>query len=211
MERTIETLLYRTVFIPEDDDPNPLFVLPTTGRWPTGWTLYTTTSVVIAWAEYCRNHPRDVAASDLTGGVGVDEASLDLFARLELAGVLAARSLYSLTFGFDRLADLTSPWAEECLRRAGFDLTSFHAEPSAGYGDCPELASLTDTLGWEAMRVPSAAWRRGDGWCVPVFRAGRARLLSAHRLLERASPTVAVAVATRYAAGERPAWLGPAA
>jgi hypothetical protein len=135
-------------------------------------------------------------------------ASLDAFAGLEVGQPLPRRSLYALTFGFELLADLTSPWAEDCLRRAGFDLGSFYADASVGYGDCPELAGLVDRLGWEAMRVPSAAWQRAGSWCIPVFGPGRDRLLAAKRLLEAASPTVALAVATVYPAGERPGWLG---
>lgn len=162
----------------------------------------------VTWAEYCRNHPRDVALADVTGGVGLNEASFDAFAPLEVADPLPRRALYGLTFAFEMLADLTSPWAEDCLTRASFDLDSFYADAAAGYGDCPELAGLVDTLGWEAMRVPSAAWQRAGGWCVPVFEPGRDRLLSAECLVEAASPTVALAVATVYADGERPAWLG---
>lgn len=172
--------------------------------------MYTCSAEPVAWAEYCRNNSADIALSDVTGGVGLNESSLDLFAHLEVAGTLPQRSLYLLTFGFDMLADLTSPWAGNRLRRAGFDLDSFYADAVAGYGDCPELAGLVDQLGWEAMRVPSAAWRQPGGWCVPVFRSGRERLLVTERLLEAASPTVALAVATDYANGERPAWLGPA-
>lgn len=145
----------------------------------------------------------------MTGGVGLTADSLDVFAHLEVGRALPRRSLYSLTFGFERLADLTSPWAEECLRNAGFDLDSFYADEASGYGDCPELAGLVELLGWEAMRVPSAAWQRAGDWCVPIFEAGRGRLLTATRLVDAASPTVALAVATDYASGERPAWLGP--
>jgi hypothetical protein len=146
----------------------------------------------------------------VTGGVGLTAASLGAFAPLEVGRALPRRSLYELTFGFEMLADLTSPWAEDCLRRASFDLDSFHADASSGYGDCPELAGLVASLDWEAMRVPSAAWRHAGAWCVPVFAAGRPRLLATRRLLEAASPTVALAAATEYPAGERPAWLGVA-
>jgi hypothetical protein len=163
----------------------------------------------VAWAEYCRNNAGDVALSDVTGGIGLTEASLPVLARLDVFEPLPLRSLYLLTFEFEALVDLTSPWAEECLRRAGFDLDSFHADKAGGYGDCPELASLVGSLGWEAMRVPSAAWRWTDGWCVPVFEPGRKRLAAQRRLVDAASPSVAVAAATAYADGQRPAWLGP--
>lgn len=208
IERSLETVLYRAAHIPPEDEPDPLFALRYHGRWPTEWTLYTGSSEAVAWAEYCRNHATDVANSDVTGGVGLTASSLDAFARLEVPKPLPRRSLYALTFGFEALADLTSPWAEDCLRRAGFDTGSFHADAAAGYGDCPELAGLVDRLGWEAMRVPSAAWPYAGGWCVPVFAAGRPRLLESRQLLEAASPTVALAVATAYPQGRRPAWLG---
>lgn len=203
-----ERVVYRTVHLPLNGSPDAFFVLPGAGRWPTAWTLYTATSATVAWAEYCRNHAPDVAASDVTGGVGLSAATLSAFAPLEVSKALPRRALYELRFEFEALADLTSPWAEVLLRRAGFDLDGFYADAAAGYGDCPELAGLAGALGWEAVRAPSAAWQRPDGFCVPVFEAGRQRLVGADRLLPSASPTVATAVATAYAAGERPAWLG---
>lgn len=206
--RASERVFYRTVHIPAMGDPDPLFVQASSGRWPTAWTLYTGTSAPVAWAEYCRNHAPDVALSDLTGGVGLTSTTLPAFAQLEVSKALPRRSLYELDFDFQLMADLTSPWAEELLRRAGFDLDSFYADTATGYGHCPELATLVPQLGWEAIRVPSAAWQRPDGFCVPVFEAGRERLVGSKRLLSSASPTVALAVATAYAAGERPQWLG---
>jgi hypothetical protein len=203
-----ETVFYRTVHIPARGEPDPLFVLPESGRWPTAWTLYTGTSEPVAWAEYCRNHAADVALSDVTGGVGLTSATLPAFARLEVAKALPRRSLYELRFDFERMADLTSPWAEELLERAGFDLDSFYADSADGYGDCPELAALVPRLGWEAIRVPSAAWQRPDGYCVPVFEPGNQRLAEIKRRIGSASPTVALAAATVYAAGQRPGWLG---
>lgn len=208
VERTEETLLWRTVYLPFGDTPDPLVVQPFTGRWPTKWTLYTGSIEVVSWAEYCRNNAGDVAAADPTGGVGVNAVTIDSLAGLEIEDPLPRRALFELDFAFDRLADLTTPWAEELLERAGFDLTHFYADPSDGYGDCPELASVAGELGWEAIRVPSAAWQRSDGWCVPVFEDGRLRLLGHRQLVPAARPTVAVALATSYAEGQRPAWLG---
>jgi hypothetical protein len=205
-----ETVFYRAVHIPERGEPDPLFAGQHHGRWPTAWTLYTGSSEPVAWAEYCRNHPDDVALSDVTGGVGLTSASLRQFAKLEVSKALPRRSLYELRFAFARMANLTSPWAEDLLARAGFDLGSFYADGPEGYGDCPELARLVGDLGWEAIRVPSAAWQRPDGFCVPVFEAGRNKLVSQTRAVESASPTVALAAATAYAEGKRPAWLGGA-
>jgi hypothetical protein len=203
-----ERVFFRTVHLPLNRPPDPLFVLAGAGRWPTAWTLYTATSATVAWAEYCRSHASDIAASDVTGGVGLTAATLSAFAALEVSKALPRRALYELRFEFEALADLTSPWAEVLLRRAGFDLDGFYADAAAGYGDCPELAGLAESLGWEALRVPSAAWQRPDGFCVPVFKAGRERLAGVDPILASASPTVATAVATAYASGERPVWLG---
>lgn len=208
VERASARVYYRTVHLPASGEPDPLYVTPYGGRWPTAWTLYTATSRIVAWAEYCRNHAPDVAASDVTGGVGLDTATLPAYAALEVSKVLPRRALYELDFEFERLADLTSPWAEDLLRRAGFDLDSFYADAVSGYGDCPELAALTEDLRWEAICVPSAAWQRPDGFCVPVFAPGRERLIQAVSLLPSAAPTVATAVATTYPSGERPGWLG---
>jgi hypothetical protein len=205
---SVERLYYRTVHIPPSGEPDPLFVLPDNGRWPSAWTLYTATSEAVAWAEYCRNHAHDVGLSDVTGGVGISTETLAAFAPLEVSKALPRRSLYELTFEFEALADLTSPWAEELLARAGFDPDSFYADAASGYGQSPELASLVPQLGWEAIRVPSAAWQRPDGFCVPVFEGGRERLRSRRSLVGSASPTVALAVATSYPGGQRPAWLG---
>jgi hypothetical protein len=203
-----ETVFYRAVHIPASGDPDPLFAFPDRGRWPTPWTLYTGTSQSVAWAEYCRNNAHDVALSDVTGGVGLTVDSLPAYASLEVSRTLPRRSLYELHFEFGALADLTSPWAEELLARAGFALDGFYADAAADYGNCPELAALMPELGWEAIRVPSAAWQRPDGFCVPVFEPGRERLREAVRTVAAASPTVALAAATSYPQGERPGWLG---
>src|ERR1700761_7869560 len=120
VERTEETLLWRTVYLPFRGDPDPLHVQPRRGRWPTDWTLYTGTTEVIAWSEYCRNSAADIAAADPTGGVGLNEVTFEAFRNLEVEDPLPRRALFELDFAFDRLADLTTPWAEELLERAGF-------------------------------------------------------------------------------------------
>jgi hypothetical protein len=205
VRRTALTVYFRQVWLPDDGSPpNPFFVRRE-GRWPTGWTLYTATTPTVAWAEYCRNHPRDVASADVTGGVGLDEAGLAALGAMELA--VPARALFELDYAFDRLADLTSEWALELVARAGFDTSSFTADPP-GYGDCPELASLVDLLQWQAILVPSAAWRWPDGLCVPIFEAGASALAGQRMVIAAAQPSVAVAAATSYVTGARPAWLG---
>jgi hypothetical protein len=203
-----ESVFFRAVQIRGEDEPEPLFTRPGHGRWPTDWTLYTGTTAPVAWAEYCRNNAGDVALADVTGGVGLTAATLPAYADLEVGKALPKRSLYELLFEFTALADLTTTSAESRLVEAGFDLMSFYADERDGYGDCPELASLAEELGWEALRVPSAAWQRPDGYCVPVFELGKPRLVSAFRTVDAASPSVAMAVATTYPVGRRPAWLG---
>jgi hypothetical protein len=205
VRRTAITVYFRQVWLPDDGSPPDPFFTRREGRWPTDWTLYTATTPTVAWTEYCRNHARDVAAADVTGGVGLDSASLVALGPRELP--VAARALFELDFGFDRLADLTSAWAIELLGRAGFERSSFTADPP-GYGDCPELASLAVDLRWEAMLVPSAAWRWPDGLCVPVFEAGRSGLVDYRMTVAAAQPSVSVAAATTYVASARPRWLG---
>lgn len=208
MGEAMQSVFYRAVHIPVRGDPDPLYSAPSSGRWPTAWTLYTGTSEPVAWAEYCRNHAQDVGFSDVTGGVGLTSTTLPSYAHLEVAKALPRRSLYELSFEFRAMADLTTPWAEALLSRAGFNLQSFYADRVAGYGDCPALAALVPDLGWEAIQVPSAAWQRPDGFCVPVFENGRTRLVKMTQTLDAASPSVALAAATTYPAGERPTWLG---
>jgi len=201
------SLYYRTVYIPGPGGvEDPFRTRPHEGRWPTGWTLSTASSPVTAWAEYCRNNPDDITAADVTGGIGLDPASFPSLAPLRIGPPLPPRSMYRLSFEFERLADLLNPWAAECLERSGFSLDDFQADPPS-YGACPELASLAEGLGWEAMRVPSAALRSPDAFCVPVFSAGRSRLRDSERIVERASPTVATAYVTAYADDLRPSWL----
>lgn len=204
VRRTSVTVYFRQVWLPSDGSPPDPFFMRREGRWPTDWTLYTVTTPAVAWAEYCRNHPTDIAVADVTGGVGLDDAALNALGPLELA--VPARALFELDFAFEKLADLTSNWALELLVRSGFRTDSFVADPP-GYGDCPKLASLVVQLGWQALMVPSAAWRWPDGNCLPVFQAGRSALVEHRLAIPAAKPSVALAAATSYVTGERPQWL----
>jgi hypothetical protein len=198
-------VFYRHVWIPPAGPADPFHVAANQGRWPTPWTLYTATSEVVAWAEYCRNHADDIGLVDITGGVGVDSTSLAAMGGYELG--VPARAMFELECTFDNLADLTTPWAQDRLEAAGFDLASFTAD-GPSYGDCPDLAGVTDELGWEAMVVPSAAWQFDTGFAVPIFEAGRSKIDTARQVRPAARPTLAVAVAAAYPAGARPEWLG---
>lgn len=205
--RTPLTVYYRTVYIPGlGRAVDPFRTRPNEGRWPTDYTLYTASAPQVAWAEYCRNHPADVEAADVTGGVGIDAASLPSLGRLRVGDPLPPRAMFALSFEFARLADLLSPWGTQCLSEAGFPLDDFFADAPA-YGACPELAAAAVGLGWEAMRVPSAALRDPTAFCVPVFQSGRPRLRDATQVVRAANPTVAVAFATTYADDLRPRWL----
>jgi hypothetical protein len=202
-QRDLE-LYFRNVWIPPSADPDPFYVRPNEGRWPTDWTLYTAESEVVAWAEYCRNISQSIEDADITGGAGLDTTLLGYLAGEEVP--VPARSIYEIHCSFDRLADLLSPWGQECARRAGFDLASLYMD--APYGDCPALSAAGVALGWEAMLVPSAAWRHADGVSVPIFEAGRPRIEQAFRRVPFGRPTVAMAAATAYPNGRRPDWLG---
>jgi hypothetical protein len=114
--------------------------------------------------------------------------------------------MFELTFEFERLADLLSPWGAERLEEAGFALQDFYADGPA-YGACPELSGLVGDLSWDAMRVPSAALQSANAFCIPVFQRGRSRLREATQVVAAASPTVAVAYATSYANDLHPPWL----
>ena len=204
--RTPVRVYFRTVHIPATGAADPFRVKPNEGRWPTDWTLYTGSSPQVAWAEYCRNWSKDVAAADVTGGVGLTPLSLSALGPISVGAPLPQRALYELTFAFERLADLLSPWGQHCVERAGFPLSDFYADGPA-YGMCPALAASGNALGWEGMRVPSAALRTEHAFCLPVFAAGRARLTQAVEAVPAAHPTVAMAYATTYVPGERPSWL----
>lgn len=204
--RIRQKVYFRHVKIPASGPADPFLVRPNDGRWQSLWTLYTASHPETAWAEYCRNSAADVAAADITGGVGIDPLSLAALGPLRVGPPLPERALFELTYSFERLADLLSPWGQTCLTRAGFPLGDFYAD-GPGYGACPQVAAAAAPLGWEAIRAPSAALRTPEHYCVAVFEAGRDRLDHYAEAVPAASPTVAVAYASTYPLGKRPAWL----
>jgi hypothetical protein len=201
--RTVE-VYFRHVFIPVRGSPDPFRVLADSGRWATSWTLYTAHEVHVVWAEYCRSAASDVDRADPTGGVGLTPASLPVLAGVEVGDPLPRRSLYRLTYRFERVADLTSSGTQAELSAAGFDPANFYADD---FGLCPELARAGEGLGWQALIAPSAAWRP-DGTCTAVLSAGRDALQRHQVVVEAARPTIGIAWATAYRSGERPVWLG---
>lgn len=168
-------------------------------------TLYTTTTEPVAWAEYCRRHAADVERADVTGGIGINRLNFAGYATREIPAPLPSRALFGLDVHFERLVDVTRADTHVALLRAGFDLADLYADD---YGDCPRIASAGERLGWQALLVPSAAWRRGDGFCVPIFHDAKPPATSFRKLRDAARPTVAVAYVTTYRQGERPSWLG---
>src|SRR5207249_11495835 len=106
VRHTALTVYFRQVWLPDDGSPPDPFYVRRAGRWPTDWTLYTATIPTVAWAEYCRTNPNDVADADITGGVGLDETGMAALGTVELA--VPARASFELDVAFDRLADLTS-------------------------------------------------------------------------------------------------------
>lgn len=200
------TLYYRHVHLPANGQPDPLRTSPTTpSRWATpAGTLYTATSEQAAWSEYCRQVGHLVAAADPTGGIGLTASSIRSVMSQELGDPVLRRALYSVRIEFTRVADLTTPAAQNALHAAGLDAGDFHADH---YGRCPEIAHTGETLGWQACLAPSAAWRRDDGACVPVFAAGKPTLDAARVVRAAARPTIAIAYLTHYRVGARPRWL----
>jgi RES domain len=200
---TTVTVYVRHVYIPSSGSPDPFVVKSHDGRWGTDWTLHTANADYVALAEYCRHAAVDIGRSDPTGGVGINAANLSALSGLPVPEPLPARALFQLVYRFDQLADLTTTRAWRALRDAGFDPESFYVD---GYTDCQGLASAGVAAGWEALQAPSAAWRP-DGACIAIFQTGRPRLIR-HRMIANATrPTIAVAYATTYKAGQRPAWL----
>jgi hypothetical protein len=202
-QATTVSVYVRHVRIPERGSPDPFYVAPHLGRWGTDWTLHTATATHVALAEYCRWVPQELERSDPTGGVGINASNLSALAGLPIPTPLPPRALFQLVYRFDRLADLTTTGAAAALRAAGFDPNHLRGDD---YADCQALANAGVAVGWEALMAPSAAWRP-DGACVAVFAAGRDRLIRHRMVVASARPTVAVAYATTYKAGERPSWL----
>ena len=115
------------------------------------------------------------------------------------------RTLYEIRVPLQGLADLTEPANETRLVMAGFPLSDFTADYDEGYGLCSRLAQVGEALGWEAILAPSAALL-GHGYTVGLLAAGRERIDS-YTAIQTGSPTVALAVATRYRDDHKPAWI----
>jgi hypothetical protein len=184
----------------------PLSVTPGSGRWNTpDGTLYTASSQVVAWAEFCRWFWRDIADAAPTAARHIDAGELTRIGSQALGQEVPVRSIYEIRGSLQRLADLTDPANQAYLHLAGFPLEHFLTNTPDDYGLCPEVARIGEELGWDALRTPSAAWPE-DGYTIAIFAAGRLGISSC-RVVFEGRPTVAMAVATRYRDGQKPGWI----
>jgi RES domain len=198
---------YRHVIVPGHGPARPLHT-GGDGRWNESvWrrpVLYCAEDPETAIAEYCRARAGLIAAADPTGGLGLNRIAFKAMAAHGVGEPLLPRLLYRFELKLDRVADLTA--AAKHLRDAGFDPEWLIADD---HSPCRALSLIGMHLGWQAIRTPSAARRDTVACCLPTFidtlaSAPRARPIATVR------PTVAIADATTYRKGERPAWLLPA-
>ncbi len=187
----------------EDFVPNPTYAQPDSGRWATSaGTLYTAAEIPTTWREYCRWQAKNMRARPgWTRGIPANMR--DHVASAGLGPPPPQRALVQLDFELRCVPDLTTADATQKLISAGFDTTKMRADD---HSECQKLAAVAERLGWDALVVPSAA---SDGLelCVPVFHAGRERIVEQDIVVSPAGPTVLQAMHTRYREGERPSWL----
>jgi hypothetical protein len=198
--------VYRTSWMPERGNPDALHTDPHTNRFGTAaGTVYTASSPTVAWAETCRNRWEEIEDSNPLGVTNVSLDEVAQFGTTRINRLVPVRAVHELEFDFRRVVNLRNPAAQNVLDRAGLLPADLIADD---YGRCRELATAAVALGWEGLLVPSAAWDRPDGYCVPVFKETGLDALTRVSLLEIAAlPTLAVAHLTRYPLGRRPSWL----
>lgn len=213
-ERALEDLdvvpltitVFRTSWIPPRGDSDPLYTDPSTNRFGTAaGTIYTASSVTVAWAETCRNQWQWIEESNPLGVTNVSLAEIARFGATRINRLVVPRAVHELEFAFHRVVDLRSPDAQTILERAGMPPGDLRVD---SYGRCADVAAAAEALGWDAVLVPSAAWDPPAGFCMPVFKPVRAGALNRAELVAGiALPTLAVAHLTRYPAQRRPSWL----
>jgi len=142
-----------------------------------------------------------VDAADPTAGIGLTAANFPVYALLRVE--MPSRSLYELRAGFAGLADLTDATNLGLLDAGGFQAEHFYQDD---HGDCPLVARVGESLGWEAILAPSAALRP-SGQCLAILPAGSSKIETPRLLFQYARPTVAVAAATTYRDSQRAPWL----
>jgi hypothetical protein len=203
--------VYRTVLLhvdgtpAEDFVPDPSFAKADAGRWATdAGTLYTAPTEEVAWCEYCRWNAKDLALFPPTGCEnGVPQAVARRMEYEPIGPPPPEKALVRLEFELRSVPDLT-------LQRVRSKVFAAGLAPEAIRGDdhapCQDFAKLAERAKWDAMIVPSAGRAEG-GTCIPIFQAGRERLIDETVVAARGSPSILHAFDTRYRAGERPAWL----
>jgi hypothetical protein len=195
-----------TIADPDQYDLDPLYSASGSGRWTTNrGTVYTAPAAETAWSEVSRNRPKDVQAADPSGGAGLDQAGLSAIQSVPLTHPFPALRLLRLDLALDRLADLTTSEGRLALLRAGMRPSDLTAD---GYGDCPAIAAIGESLGWQGVRAPSAAWSLG-GECIALFEDGRKMVTNTEVMAQGAFPAIYVVAATNFRTGERPKWLPP--
>lgn len=167
--------------------------------------MYTASSQVVAWAEYCRWFSYDIANAAPTANTPIEAGELTRIGSQFLGEEVYIRSIYEIRGTLESMADLTDPANQAFLIMAGFPPDEFLTNRPDDFGLCPELAQIGEELGWDALRAPSAAWPRG-GYTTAIFAAGRSGINSC-RAVFTGRPTVAMAAATRYREGQKPAWV----
>lgn len=206
--RPFNEVVFRHAYLPKKGAPDPFFGTGIAGRYGTeAGTIYTTSSTQIMWAEYCRHAWQEIEnANPLPHKLeAIDIQSMPLTV---LGNPVQPRTLVKLDVSLARVADLTTGSAQFTLFSAGFDPLHLTSD---GHGACLALAAAAITLGWEAIKVPSAAWRITPGWCLPIFKqtADFATIPWEVGVLN-ARPTLDIAHLTTYETGRRPSWLpGP--
>ncbi|HZV74673.1 MAG TPA: RES domain-containing protein [Conexibacter sp.] len=187
----------------EDFVPDPSYAKRDAGRWATpDGTLYTACTIGVTWNEYCRWSAKDLLCPpDVSGGI---PRKMGQQLAYRAAGPPPpARALVRLEFDLQRVPDLTLHHVAQSLLAAQFDVSKLRSDD---HDECRTLSAVAALLGWDAMVVPSAATDQA-GRCVPVFKAGRGRLIDWEIAASPASPTLLHALETRYRQGERPGWL----
>lgn len=198
------TLYLRHCFLPISQEPDPLRTrsnVPSRWRTPEG-TLYLAEDELTVWCELCRWQADLVDQADPTGGVGLTDETVELFAERTLGEPVVLRALVRVRLTLSQVVDFTDPDTAALLGEAGIAQAALIADD---FGPCPEIAQLGEQRGWTAIRAPSAA--REGGVCLALFASGRPTRQQFELVRRSARPTVAAAAITRYRKGQRPSWL----
>jgi hypothetical protein len=191
---------------PPGPETNPLYVQPGSGRWATdGGTLYGCDNAVVAWAEYCRWFWALIESAAPTTSRPITLEELRVLGRRSLPGSAPLRGIYLIQAENVAIADLADPVSQTRLVASGFPLRDCLSNQPGNFGLCPDLAQAGERLGWEGIRVSSAAWPWG-GHTIALFEAGQRKVTNC-TLIMTGRATIATAVGARYRDGEKPSWV----